>query len=100
MGERAACAPPWGRARFDRFLRTDLYMQRKCPDCASTDVRRSYRGDLDEPPTTLLRSRYYCRRCRKLFWVMSARTYRIAGIVFGIVLTLLIAVALSVATGG
>jgi hypothetical protein len=57
-------------------------------------VRRSCRDDLDEPPTTLLRSRYYCRRCRKLFWVTSARTYRIGGIVLGIILILLIAVAL------
>jgi hypothetical protein len=63
-------------------------------------VRRSYPGDLDEPATTLLRSRYYCRRCRNLFWVTSARTYRIGGIAFGIALTLLIAVALIVATGG
>ena len=71
-------------------------MQRRCPDCGSTGVRRSHLGDLDEPATTLLRSRYYCRNCSKLFWVLSARTYRIAGIVFGLALTLLVTVALIV----
>ena len=75
-------------------------MQRRCPDCGSTGVRRSHPGDLDEPATTLLRSRYYCRNCGKLFWVLSARTYRIAAIVFGIVLAMLITFALSVATAG
>jgi transposase-like protein len=71
-------------------------MQRRCPDCGSTGVRRSHPGDLDEPATTLLRSRYYCRNCSKLFWVLRARTYRIGGIVLGLVLTLLGAVAVIV----
>ena len=71
-------------------------MQRTCPNCASTDVRRSHPGDLDEPSTTLLRSRYYCRKCTKLFWVLSARTYRIGGIALGFTLLLLVAVALIV----
>ena len=71
-------------------------MQRRCPNCGSTGVRRSHPGDLDEPATTLLRSRYYCRNCSKLFWVLSARTYRIGGIVLGLVLALLVTVALSV----
>ena len=87
-----------GHASTDFRVRS--FMQRRCPDCASGDVRRSHPGDLDEPATTLLRSRYYCRKCSKLFWVLSARTYRTAGIVFGIVLALLLAVALSVATAG
>ena len=71
-----------------RFSRSDSFMQRRCPDCGSTGVRRSHPGDLDEPATTLLRSRYYCRNCNKPFWVLSARTYRIGGIVLG-ALTLL-----------
>ena len=72
-------------------------MQRRCPDCGSTGVRRSNPGDLnDEPATTLLRSRYYCRNCSKLFWVVSARTYRIGGVVFGFALTLLLATAIIV----
>jgi len=70
-------------------------MQRRCRACDSTDVRRSNRDDLDEPPTTLLRSRYYCQGCRSLFWVTSARTYRIGGIVLGLILALLVAFTLS-----
>jgi len=71
-------------------------MQRICPACASTDVRRSHPGDLNEPSTTLLRSRYYCRKCRKLFWVLSARTYRVGGIGLGFALLLLVTITLIV----
>ena len=67
-------------------------MQRRCPDCGSTGVRRSHPGDLDEPATTLFRSRYYCRNCSKPFWVLRARIYRIGAIVLGLALTLLGAV--------
>jgi transposase-like protein len=73
-------------------------MQRICPNCASANVRRSSPHDLEEPATTLLRSRYYCRNCTKLFWVLSARTYRIGAIVLGLALTLLIVAALTFIT--
>ena len=71
-------------------------MHRTCPGCASTDVRRSHPGDIDEPATTLLRSRYYCRKCRQVFWVLSARTYRIGGMVLGLALVLLVVIAIIV----
>jgi len=64
-------------------------MQRRCPDCGSTGVRRSHPGDLDGPTTTLMRSRYYCRNCNKSFWVVSSRIYRFGAIVLGSALTLL-----------
>jgi hypothetical protein len=75
-------------------------MQRRCPSCGSLDVRRSNTHDLDESPRTLLRSRYRCRRCSELFWVVSARTYRIAGIFLGVGLLTAAVVALLIAALG
>ena len=75
-------------------------MQRKCPGCGSFDVRRSNGGDSDETPQTLLRSRYRCRGCNELFWVISARTYRIIGAFLGVNLLVFAMVALLVAAVG
>ena len=61
-----------------------IHMQRKCPNCGSTEVRRSGDRDLGEPSRTMFRSRYHCRSCRRLFWVISARTYRVAGLLVGV----------------
>lgn len=72
-------------------------MQRRCPSCGSLDVRRSNTRDRDEDPRTLLRSRYRCRTCSELFWVVSARTYRSVGIFVGVSLLVTAVVALLVA---
>jgi uncharacterized protein with PIN domain len=75
-------------------------MHRRCPSCGSLDVRRSNTRDRDEPPRTLLRSRYRCRKCSALFWVVSARTYRIVGIVLGVSLLTAAVLALLIAALG
>lgn len=75
-------------------------MQRRCPSCGSLDVRRSNTRDRDEAPRTLLRSRYRCRTCSELFWVVSARTYRIVGIFLGVSLLTVVVLALLIAALG
>ena len=86
----AACTLARGPASLISFSRSEsIFMQTRCPDCGSTGVLRSHPGDLDGPATTLLRSRYYCRNCRKAFWALSPRIYRIGAIALGLALTLL-----------
>ena len=71
-------------------------MQRQCPSCGTFDVRRSSSRDRAESTQTLFRSRYRCRGCTELFWVISARTYRIGGILLGVNLVVFAVVALLV----
>jgi hypothetical protein len=75
-------------------------MQRQCPKCGTLDVRRSCLGDDTGPAQTAFRSRYRCRRCSELFWVISARTYRIAGYVLGVNLVVVALMAMLVAAYG
>ena len=72
-------------------------MQRRCPSCGSLDVRRSNVHDAEGPARTRLQSRYRCRSCRELFWVVSARAYRFVGIYLGLTLLVFAVVALMLA---
>src|SRR5206468_4713894 len=48
-------------------------MKRRCPQCGSTNVRRS--GRLDSEATAYpCHSPYRCRDCEQRFWVISRRT--------------------------
>jgi hypothetical protein len=48
-------------------------MNRQCPHCGSTNVRRS--GRLDSEATAYpFHSPYRCRDCEQRFWVVSRRT--------------------------
>ena len=71
-------------------------MQRHCPTCGSYDVRRSNARDSDDAARTLLRSRYRCRSCSDLFWVVSARAYRLASVLLALNLVVFAVVALLV----
>ena len=50
-------------------------MQRQCPNCKSTNVRRSSRDEGD-PEQPLFRSPYRCRDCHTKFWALSTKMYR------------------------
>lgn len=75
-------------------------MQRQCPGCGSFDVRRSSARDRGEVSRTVLRSRYRCRDCTELFWVVSSRAYRVAGVLFSVTLLVSGVVALLLAGFG
>jgi uncharacterized protein len=53
-------------------------MYRTCPHCGSLDVRRSGERPAGLSLRHIFRSPYRCRSCRKLFWSVSSRAYRLA----------------------
>jgi hypothetical protein len=60
-------------------------MFRKCPKCASLDVRRSASPDVVASAWLGLRSPYRCCRCGEAFWVISRRAQVVAGVAFGLI---------------
>jgi hypothetical protein len=64
-------------------------MQRECPQCGSSSVRRSRTQASADLATRILRARYRCESCRRLFWAFSTQGHRLAvvsGIVAGLAL--------------
>ena len=51
-------------------------MQRRCPECKSSNVRRTYREPEDLATQPHFRSPYRCRDCRTKFWAMGTTVYR------------------------
>ncbi len=56
-------------------------MYRTCPHCGSLDIRRSGERPAGVSLRHIFRSPYRCRACRKLFWGVRSRVYRLAIIV-------------------
>ena len=56
-------------------------MERKCPKCGKTNVRRSAVRTPELTARHILFSPYRCRDCRERFWVISGNAYILAGIV-------------------
>ena len=76
-------------------------MQRRCPSCGSLDVRRSNTRDRRRNPRAPCCGRAIAAAtAAQLFWVVSARTYRIVGIFLGVSLLVAAVVALLVAALG
>ena len=59
-------------------------MFRKCPKCASLDVRRSSSKSIAASPWLGLRSPYRCSRCGEGFWVISRNAQTVALVACGL----------------
>lgn len=53
-------------------------MQRSCPNCGSSRVRRSRTVGNKDEARRVLQARYRCRSCRSLFWAVSTPGLRLA----------------------
>jgi transposase-like protein len=60
-------------------------MFRKCPKCASLDVRRSSSQNVVGSAWLGLRSPYRCCRCGEPFWVLSSKARTAAVVACGLI---------------
>ena len=67
-------------------------MTRKCPSCKSTNVRRSSTPASEVTWRNGVFSPYRCRDCTLQFWVISRKTYTIAGAIVAAIAAMVLAI--------